>query len=85
MSLRIRFRFDGKCSVHPRYNPDRDGRPRDRDCPGCEALYVIHLYTRVAMKKAEQGEGLLVDRPAVSVSQGVPDAEDNNSQAVIQG
>lgn len=87
MSLRIRFRFDGKCSVHPRYNPDRDGRPRDRDCPGCEALYVIHLYTRVAMKKAEQGESLIVDRPAVPVSQAASDAADGkplSEQAVIE-
>ena len=26
MSLRIRFRFDGKCNSHPRYDPARDGR-----------------------------------------------------------
>ncbi len=59
MSLRIRFKFDGRCSVHPRYNPDKDGTPQHRDCPGCEALYVIWLYTGIAQKKAEKGEGLL--------------------------
>lgn len=59
MSLRIRFKFDGRCSVHPRYNPDKDGTPQHRDCPGCESLYVIWLYTGIAQKKAEQGEGLL--------------------------
>lgn len=46
MSLRIRFRFDGKCSVHPRYNPERDGSPQQKDCSGCESLWVIHLVFR---------------------------------------
>ena len=31
ISLRIRFRFDGKCSRHPRYNPKCDGRPIRRE------------------------------------------------------
>lgn len=26
MAFKIRFRFDGKCCRHPRYNPIRDGR-----------------------------------------------------------
>lgn len=60
MSLRIRFRFDGRCSVHPRYNPEKDGRPEQKDCPGCESLYVIHLYCHIARKKAETGDGVLV-------------------------
>jgi hypothetical protein len=59
MSLRIRFKFDGRCSVHSRYNPEKDGTPQHRDCPGCEALYVIWLYSGIAQKKAEKGEGLL--------------------------
>ncbi len=45
MSLRVRFRFDGRCSVHPRYNPEKDGRPQHKDCSGCESLWVIHVYT----------------------------------------
>jgi hypothetical protein len=53
MSLRLRFRFDGKCSVHPRYDPIRDGRPRDGKCEGCESLYVIYLYTRIVKRRAE--------------------------------
>ena len=58
MSLHVRFRFDGKCCVHPRYNPENDGRPKDKACPGCESLYVIWLYTGIARRKAENGEGL---------------------------
>src|SRR5215472_14384605 len=27
MSLKIRFRFDGRCAPQPRYDPKRDGRP----------------------------------------------------------
>ena len=64
MSLRIRFRFDGRCSLHPRYNPEREGRPQSKDCPGCESLYLIHLYTRIARRKAECGDGILVVRNA---------------------
>jgi hypothetical protein len=58
MSLRVRFRFHGKCCVHPRYNPENDGRPKDKTCPGCDSLYVIWLYTGIARRKAENGEGL---------------------------
>jgi hypothetical protein len=60
MSLRIRFRFDGKCSLHPRYNPARDGRPQHSNCEGCESLYVIHLYTKIAKRRAENENGILV-------------------------
>jgi hypothetical protein len=60
MSLKIRFRFDGRCNVHPRYNPESDGRPQHKHCDGCESLYVIFLYTAIARRKAESGEGLTV-------------------------
>jgi len=53
MSLRARFRFDGKCSLHPRYDPAREGRPQREKCEGCESLYVINLYTRIGKKRAE--------------------------------
>jgi hypothetical protein len=59
MSLKIRFRFDGKCIRHPRYNPPRDGQPRDGNCDGCESLYVIHLYTKIAQKKAHSSTGII--------------------------
>jgi hypothetical protein len=53
MSLKIRFRFDGRCTRHPRYDPRRDGHPSDGNCEGCESLYVIHLYTKIAKRRAE--------------------------------
>jgi hypothetical protein len=60
MSLKIRFRFDGRCNVHFRYNPESDGQPQHKHCDGCESLYVIFLYTAIARRKAESGEGLTV-------------------------
>ena len=60
MSLRTRFRFDGRCVRHPRYDPKRDGRPADGKCEGCEALYVIHLYTKIADRRANNANGVLV-------------------------
>lgn len=60
MSLKIRFRFEGKCSVHPRYDPARDGRPQHGNCDGCESLYVIHLYIRIAKRRAAEGNCLVV-------------------------
>lgn len=65
MAFRVRFRFDGRCSVHPRYSPEKDGRPQHKDCPGCESLWVIHLYTGIARRKGESGDGIIVSRPAV--------------------
>lgn len=65
MALKIRFRFDGRCRAHPRYNPERDGRPDHKDCSGCEALRVIQLYISVARNKADTGEGLIVFRQEV--------------------
>src|SRR5579863_7172492 len=50
MSLKFRFRFDGRCTRHPRYNPKRDGRPPDAKCEGCDSLYVIH-FTRKSPKE----------------------------------
>lgn len=65
MSLKIRFRFDGKCSRHPRYNPRRDGLPEDGKCDGCESLYVIHLYTKIAQKRA-QGSAAIVAHVSIA-------------------
>src|SRR6185437_3053737 len=76
MSLKIRFRFDGKCSIHPRYNPERDGRPEHKDCSGCESLRVIQLYVSIARKKAEAGEGLIISRPEALVSSDASNAGD---------
>lgn len=60
MSLKIRFRFDGRCTRHPRYDPKREGRPSDGKCEGCESLYVIHLYTKVAKRRAEDANLIVV-------------------------
>jgi hypothetical protein len=60
MSLKIRFRFDGRCTRHPRYDPKRDGHPPDGKCEGCESLYVIHLYTKVAKRRAEDANLIVV-------------------------
>ena len=63
MSLKIRFRFDGRCTRHPRYNPKPDGRPSDGKCEGCESLYVIHLYTKIAKRRAEDTSLIVVRVP----------------------
>lgn len=62
MSLRIRFRFDGRCTRHPRYDPKRNGHPSDGKCEGCESLYVIHLYTKIA-RRAEDANLIVVRTP----------------------
>jgi hypothetical protein len=84
MSLKIRFHFDGHCTMHPRYSPESD-RPH-KQCAGCESLHVISLYTRIARRKAESGEGLTVrhlsrrrDKPTA-----LPDSADE-PQAEIEG
>ena len=60
MSLKIRFRFDGRCTRHPRYDPKRDGHPPDGKCEGCESPYVIHLYTKIAKRRAEEANLIVV-------------------------
>ena len=65
MSLKIRFRFEGRCARHPRYNPTRDGRPYDGKCEGCEALYAIQLYTRIAKRRAADPNLVVVGTSAV--------------------
>jgi hypothetical protein len=63
MSLKIRFRFDGRCTRHPRYDPRRDGRPSDDKCEGCESLYVIHLYTKIAQRRSENANIIVIRVP----------------------
>jgi ATP-dependent exoDNAse (exonuclease V) alpha subunit len=38
----------------PRYNPETDGRPQHKNCPGCESLDVISMYTRIARKELQR-------------------------------
>ena len=79
MSLKIRFRFDGRCTRHPRYDPRRDGRPSDGKCQGCESLYVIHLYIKIAKRRAEDANLVVVrtstDRDEQRVMDGQPSSE----------
>ena len=79
MSLRIPFRFDGRCSLHPRYNPQKDGRSEHKDCPGCEALYVISLYSGIARKKAVTGDGMVVSYREALLEQLEASAEESQS------
>ena len=69
MSLKIRFRFDGRCSAHPRYNPEKDGHPQHAECRGCDSLWVIHLYSGIARRKAEAGEGIILTRREIDRSE----------------
>ena len=73
MSLKIRFRFDGRCTRHPRYDPKRDGRPPDAKCEGCESLHVIHLYTKIAKRRAEDANLIVVRMSADRDEQQAPD------------
>jgi len=79
MSLKIRFRFDGRCTRHPRYDPKRDGRPSDGKCKGCESLYVIHLYVKIAKRRAEDASLVVVrtstDRDEQHAINGPPSRE----------
>ena len=81
MSLRIRFRFDGRCSLHPRYNPQKDGRSEHKDCPGCEALYVISLYSGIARKKAVTGDGMVVSNREALMQESEMSAESEESKS----
>jgi hypothetical protein len=60
MSLKIRFHFDGRCTRHPRFDPKRDGRPSDGKCEGCDSLHVIYLYTKIAKRRAEDTNLIVV-------------------------
>ncbi len=69
MSLKVRFNFDGRRTRHPRYDPNRDGRPPDGNCDGCESLYVLHLYTKIAKRRAENAN-LIVARASSDREEG---------------
>jgi hypothetical protein len=47
----------------------RAGRPQHASCEGCESLYVIHLYVRIAKRRAGEGKGVVVRIPANSDEQ----------------
>lgn len=84
MSLRIRFRFDGKCTRHPRYDPNRDGRPQHGNCEGCESLHVINLYVQIAKRRADKSEGIVGRAPAHPEEQSGTDETDQRSHSDSQ-
>ena len=52
--LKITERVKGKCSRHPRYNPEKDGRAGIRGaCSCCFSLYDLH-QARVALDAAQR-------------------------------
>lgn len=71
--------------MHPRYNPEKDGRPQRKDCPGCDSLWVVHLYCGIARRKAEAGEGILVSRSETPASTSDPPAVATNEDADAGG
>jgi hypothetical protein len=52
--LKIAERVKAKCSRHPRYNPEKDGRAGIRGaCSGCFSLYDLH-QARIALDAAHR-------------------------------
>jgi hypothetical protein len=52
--LKITERVKAKCSRHPRYNPEKDGRAGIRGaCSGCFSLYDLH-QARIALDAAQR-------------------------------
>ena len=80
MSLRLRLKVDAKCSVHSRYNPEKDGRPRDSSCPGCESLYSMWLYAGIVQQKAKNGDGLVRQTEPDSVTENTDEFQPTQDQ-----
>ena len=52
--LKISERVKGKCSCHPRYNPEKDGRAGIRGaCSSCFSLYDLY-QARTALDAAQR-------------------------------
>ena len=51
--LKITERITAKCSRHPRYNPEKEGRNIKGGCSGCYALFEL-WQSRVALEAAAQ-------------------------------
>ena len=84
MSPKIRFRFDGRCTRHPRYDPNRDGCPSDGKCEGCESLYVIHLYVKIVKRRAEDAISSYFElRPMTTNNPRLTDGQAINVQAAM--
>ena len=44
------------------------GDPSTKTAHGCESLWVIHLYSGIARRKADAGDGIIVSGPVSQVS-----------------
>ena len=75
MSRKIRFRFDGRCARHPRYDPMRGGHPSDGKREGLESLYVIHLYIKIAKRRAEDVNLIVIRTPTDREQQKTSDVQ----------
>ena len=54
--LKLTERVKAKCSRHPRYNPEKDGRAGIRGgCSTCFSLYDLQ-QARLALDAAQRGE-----------------------------
>ena len=52
--LKIAERLTAKCSRHPRYNPEKDGRAAIKGgCSGCFALFDLY-QSRLALEASAQ-------------------------------
>lgn len=49
--LKLTERVTAKCSRHPRYNPEKEGRDIKGGCSGCFALYDLY-QSRLALEAA---------------------------------
>lgn len=53
MSLKMRFRFDGRCTRHPRYNPPTMGAHITGRANNVSRSTSFHLYIKIAERRAE--------------------------------
>lgn len=81
MSLKVRFRFDGKCALHSRYDPACDGLPQHGKWKGCDSLYVIYLYTKIAKRRPENSPCIVARFPRGREECSVADSSSQASES----
>jgi hypothetical protein len=53
--LKLRIQFDGKCELHPRYDPATSGEDGIKDaCVKCRSLYGVWTMATAFRKVADQ-------------------------------
>lgn len=58
MSMKIRFKFHGRCEAHPRFNPAREGLAAVKaGCETCQQLYRIWAAIEHARSYAAYFDG----------------------------